>query len=80
MQFLRIDHAKLREIVLTGGTDDEILEWCYANDRRVNEGDVMVWNGSITKLGWNDFGTPFLEHARQKEHITDRTDTQRFRT
>ena len=28
----------------------------------------------ISKLGWNDFATPFLEHIKQMHHITHRTD------
>ena len=36
----------------------------------------MVWNAFISKLGWNDFAAPFLEHRKQKEHIAHRTDVQ----
>lgn len=74
--FLRVDHVKVRELVLTGGTDEEILDWCYANGRRLNEGDAMVWNGFISKLGWNDFATPFVEHIKQQHGVTARTDIQ----
>ena len=74
--FLRIDHSALCKRVRDGGGDEEILEWCYASGRRLNEGDIMVWNAFISKLGWNDFATPFLEHIKQKEHIGHRTDIQ----
>src|SRR5262249_25017435 len=72
--FLRIDYAKLRDRVLAGGTDDEILEWCYENGRRLNAGDIVVWNGFFAKLGWNDFMTPVLEEQKKKSGITDRSD------
>jgi gluconokinase len=42
--------------------------------RRLNEGDILVWNGFISKLGWNDFAAPFVEHWKQREQISDRTD------
>ena len=29
--FLRANYAALRERVLAGGTDEEILEWCFEN-------------------------------------------------
>ena len=74
--FLRIEHGVLCKRVLEGGSDEEILEWCYSNGRRLNEGDIMVWNAFISKLGWNDFGSPFLEHIKQKEHIAHRADIQ----
>src|SRR6476469_6675435 len=50
--FLRVDYANLCERVLQGGTDQEILEWCFEKGRRLNEGDIRVWNGFITRLGW----------------------------
>ena len=74
--FLRIEHGVLCKRVLEGGSDEEILEWCYATGRRLNEGDIMVWNAFISKLGWNDFAAPFLEHRKQKEHIGHRTDVE----
>jgi gluconokinase len=76
--FLRIEHSALCQRVGEGGSDEEILEWCYANGRRLNEGDIMVWNGFISKLGWNDFAAPFLEQIKQKEQIADRSDIQTF--
>ncbi|MDQ2919914.1 MAG: DUF5069 domain-containing protein, partial [Verrucomicrobiota bacterium] len=37
--FLRIDYAKLCERVLQGGSDEDILEWCYNTGRQPNQGD-----------------------------------------
>jgi hypothetical protein len=48
------------------------LEWCYANGRGVNDGDLMVWNGFIA--------TPFLDHIKEKKNITDGTDIQTIQT
>ena len=72
--FLRVNYGVLRQRVLKGGTDEEILEWCYQNGRRLNEGDMVVWNGFVSKLGWNDFASPMLEEAKQKCGIGDRAD------
>lgn len=72
--FLRINYGVLRQRVLQGGTDEEILDWCYTNGRRLNEGDLQVWNGFISKLGWNDFASPLLEEGKQTHGISDRTD------
>ena len=58
LNFLRVNYDELRERVLQGGSDEEILEWCYEKGRRLNEGDLMVWNEFMTKFGWNDFRTP----------------------
>jgi len=72
--FLRVNYGVLTQRVLKGGTDEEILEWCYTNGRRLNEGDLLVWNSFASKLGWNDFATPVLEEAKQKAGAGDRTD------
>ena len=50
--FLRIDYEQLRHRVLEGGSDEEILEWCYEKGRRLNEGDLVVWSQFMKKFGW----------------------------
>src|ERR1700682_1947733 len=72
LNFLRMNYSDLRDRILAGGSDEEILDWCYEKGRRLNESDLRVWNGFISKLGWNDFATPMLE--KQKIGITHRTD------
>ena len=72
--FLRVHYDELRARVLAGGTDEEILEWCYENGRRLNGGDLRVWNGFLSKLGWNDFATPLLEEEKQRHGISHRTE------
>jgi len=72
--FLRVNYADLRNRVLQGGTDEEILEWCFEKGRRLNEGDMLVWNSFASKLGWCDFATPTLELAKSKAGISDRDD------
>jgi hypothetical protein len=72
--FLRINHAKLQERVVSGGSDEEILEWCFENGRRLNEADLTIWNGFISKFGWRDFATPVLERLKKQHGIEQRDD------
>jgi hypothetical protein len=74
--FLRVNYDDLRQRVLQGGSDDEILEWCYSKGRRLNRGDLLVWNGFVSKLGWNDFASPNLAIAKERLGITERADLQ----
>src|SRR5213595_1024298 len=74
--FLRVNYADLRERVLQGGTDEEILEWCFEKGRRLNEGDLVIWNCFGSKLGWNDFARPRLEERKKEMGIADRNDIQ----
>ena len=72
--FLRVNYEELRERVLEGGSDEEILEWCFEKGRRLNEGDLFVWNGFATKLGWRDRVTPRLEARKKALGVADRSD------
>ena len=72
--FLRVGYAELRDRVLAGSSDEEILEWCFEKDRRLNEDDLLIWNGCVSKLGWRDFATPTLERQKEKYGFTDRTE------
>ena len=74
--FLRVHHRDLIERVKQGGTDEEILEWCYEKGRRLNEGDLVIWNQFMEKFGWNDFQTPVLEKLKQDLGIAHRDDIQ----
>jgi hypothetical protein len=74
LNFLRVKFEDLRERVLAGGTDEEILEWCFENGRRLNEADLVVWNCFMAKFGWNDFATPNLERLKKENGISDRAD------
>src|SRR4029078_7795687 len=62
--------------VKQGGTDEEILEWCYERGRRLNDGDLFVWNGFASKLGWRDSIAPRFEERKKEMGIADRDDIQ----
>ena len=72
--FLQIDHAKLCERVSVGGTDEEILEWCYQHGRRPTEFDLRLWNSFTEKLGWRDFASARLREAKKTLGIEHRDD------
>jgi gluconokinase len=72
--FLRVHHRDLCERLKQGGTNEEILEWCFEKGRRLNQGDLIVWNAFASKSGWRDFATPNLEEAKRKHGLADRDD------
>jgi hypothetical protein len=74
--FLRITYEALQERVLAGGTDEQILEWCFDNGRRLNEDDLLVWNGFILKLGWNDPASRRLQKVKADNGLAHRDDIQ----
>ena len=63
VNFLRVPYADLAARTLLGGSDEDILRWCFENGREPNEGDIFVWNQFLKKVGWQDgvseiLGTP----------------------
>ena len=52
--FLRVQYDALTQRVLAGGTDDEILEWCFTNGRRLTDEEVLIYNSFMSKRGWRD--------------------------
>jgi mannose-6-phosphate isomerase-like protein (cupin superfamily) len=54
LTFLHVQYSDLRERVLAGGSDEEILEWCFVNGRRPNTGEIEIFNSFMLKAGWRD--------------------------
>ncbi len=73
-RFLRVEYQALKQRVLEGGTDTEILEWCFATGRRLDESDVPIWNEFIRKRGWNDSATGRLTAWKEESGLKDRGD------
>src|SRR5437762_10761468 len=51
-KFLRIDYNRLVARVDQGGTDDEILQWCFGMGHCPTEDEIYVWNEFMRKRGW----------------------------
>jgi hypothetical protein len=69
LAFLHVKYANLRERVLAGGPDEEILEWCYAKGRRPGEGEVEIFNGFMQKAGWRDASSERLAILLQRSGL-----------
>lgn len=77
-RYLGVTYDELRDRVLDGGTDEEILEWCYANGLRLNDMHLQVWNTFARKRGWrdDDGGTEFLAKFKASSGLSNRDDIQ----
>jgi hypothetical protein len=72
--FLRVSYADLKERVLQGGTDEEILRWCFQRGRELNADDMLVWNEFLRKRGWNDQASQILAQRKQESGLADRNE------
>ena len=76
--FLGIKYEDLRERVLAGGTDDDVLAWINAHGRAINDADRLIWNGFAAKRGWRDDATPTLERQKAESGLAHRADLLTF--
>ena len=72
--YLRVTYEALKQRVLEGGTDVEILEWCFAAGRRLDATDILIWNEFMRKRGWNDEASCRLAAWKQENGHTRRDD------
>ncbi len=80
-RFLNVDYAAIRDRAAAGGSDEELLEWCFANGRRPTEEEILVWNKYASKTGWRDDDTGAtgrLEKNKADSGLADRTDIVTF--
>jgi Domain of unknown function (DUF5069) len=80
-RFLRVDYPALRERVMEGGADNEILEWCFTQGRRPNEEEIFIWNSFMRKRGWSDEkdgATQELETYKGQSGLAHRKDIVTF--
>ena len=73
-----IAYSAIVERVKAGGTDDEVLAWCFENGRKLTEQDITVWNEFLRKRGWNDAGSARLAQRKAESGFTERDDIQTF--
>lgn len=64
--FLRVPYEALVRRTLEGGSDEEILQWCYQFGRPLDELDVRIWNGYLSRCGWNDSMSDLLAQRKRE--------------
>lgn len=74
--YLRVDYEALKFQTLAGGSNEDILDWCYHHGRALNEMDLFVWNNFVRKLGWNDVISKRLAELKVETGLADRDDIQ----
>ena len=74
VEFLHITYEDLKSRVLQGVTDEEILQWCEAQGRPLNDTDKLVWRYYVTKLGWNDHLSAILARRKEESGLAHRDD------
>ena len=75
-RFLRVDYKEFTERALEGGTDEELLHWCFTRGRTPTDEEIAMWNDWVCKKGWRDETSARLKQRLQESGFQDRTDIQ----
>ncbi len=75
-RFLEVEYEEMAIQALQGGSDEEILEWCFERGRRPSEEEIEIWNAFIAKRGWRDAASEDLRAAKERAGWRDRDDIQ----
>jgi len=75
-RFLGVNYDELVERTLQGGSDEEILDWCFASGRRPSEEEISIWNAFLRKRGWRDEASDELAESKKEAGFGDRRDIQ----
>ncbi|MBA3963565.1 MAG: DUF5069 domain-containing protein [Chthoniobacterales bacterium] len=75
-RFLGVDYEELAIRTLQGGSDEEILEWCFKHGRQPTEEESAIWSAFLCKRGWRDDATADLQAAKQRAGWDKREDIQ----
>lgn len=74
VHFLRVDYTQLADRVKEGGSDEEILQWCFANGRRPADEEIYIWNEFMRKRGWNDEISETLKRRKKESGMAGRSE------
>lgn len=75
-RFLAVNYDQLAKRTLEGGSDEQILEWCFAHGRRPDAEEIEIWNAFLAKRGWRDVASAELEVAKERYGWSTRNDIQ----
>ena len=75
-RFLGVDYKELAIRTLQGGSDEEILEWCFKRGRKPSDEEIAIWNAFLLKRGWRDEASADLQASKKRAGWENRDDIQ----
>lgn len=76
VKFLGVSYDALVDRVKQGGSDEEILQWCFSKGRKPSEEEVFMWNEFMRKYGWNDEVSERLTMRKKEAGMSDRAEIE----
>ena len=78
VHFLRVRYHDVVERVQKGGSDLDVLEWCFERGRKPGEEEIEIWNEFLRKRGWNDEMSARLVTRKKEIGAENRDDIRTF--
>ena len=75
-RLLGVDYEELATRTLQGGSDEEILEWCFKHGRQPGQEEIAIWNAFLCKRGWRDEASADLDAAKARAGWQGRTEIE----
>ena len=72
VDFLHIDPKAFEQLVLAGGTDEDLLAWVKANSRKPSDQEIAHWSESLLSSGPKDDAARLRFQGRLQEVTTKR--------
>lgn len=72
IDFLQIDPKSFEQLVLAGGTDEELLAWVKANSRKPSDPEIAQWSQGLLSSGPKDDAARQRFQGRLQEVATKR--------
>jgi gluconokinase len=67
-RYLSVEYEDVKAQVLSGKTDGEVLDWCFAKGRCLADEQLLIYNSFMSKCGWRDDETHGFIPATIKEY------------
>jgi len=77
-RLLAVSFEDLTQRTLEGGSDEEILEWCFQKGRKPEPEQIELFNGFMHKRGWRDAATQGFNKQKTEAGLADRDDLVTF--
>jgi len=80
VHFLGVEYEKVKEIVLEGKSDQDVMDWCKENGILRSEEEKLVWNEFMIKRGWRDTSpsSDSFQQYKNKYGFGDRDDIETY--
>ncbi len=78
VRFLGVRYTAVVRRVREGGTDLQILRWCFTHRRKRTKEEIEIWNAFLSKRGWSDEVTSGLEEEKAAAGLGHRRDIKTF--